>query len=156
MAFKYYWEDLTPGETVDIGTYTMREDEIITFAKQFDPQPFHIDTEKAKDSIFGGLIASGWHTCGIAMRLMCDSYLNDTASMGSPGLEEIRWLKPVRPGDTLRATRTIEESRPTSKPDRGLVLTRWDMYNQKDEHVLMMRGYGLFGRRPVQPGAVAV
>jgi len=148
MAFKYYWEDLTPGETVDIGSYTMREDEIVAFARQFDPQPFHVDAEKAKESIFGGLIASGWHTCGIAMRLMVDSYLNDTASMGSPGLEEIRWLKPVRPGDTLRATRTIEESRPTSKPDRGLVLTRWDMYNQDGDHVMMMRGYGLFGRRP--------
>jgi acyl dehydratase len=148
MAIKYYWEDLVPGEAVGIGSYTVGADEIITFAKQFDPQPFHVDPEAAKGSIFGGLIASGWHTCGIAMRLMCDAYLNETASLGSPGLEEIRWLKPVRPGDTLRGTRTIEESRPTSKPDRGLVLTRWDMYNQKDEHVLMMRGYGLFGRRP--------
>jgi len=148
MAIKYYWEDLVPGEAVGIGSYTVGESEIITFAKQFDPQPFHVDPEAAKSSIFGGLIASGWHTCGIAMRLMCDAYLNETASLGSPGLEEIRWLKPVRPGDTLRGTRTIEESRPTSKPDRGLVLTRWDMYNQKDEHVLMMRGYGLFGRRP--------
>jgi acyl dehydratase len=147
MAIKYYWEDLVPGEAVGIGSYTVGADEIITFAKQFDPQPFHVDPEAAKGSIFGGLIASGWHTCGIAMRLMCDAYLNETASLGSPGLEEIRWLKPVRPGDTLRGTRTIEESRPTSKPDRGLVLTRWDMYNQKDEHVLMMRGYGLFGRR---------
>jgi len=156
MAFKYYWEDLVPGETVDIGTYTMREDEIIAFAKQFDPQPFHVNPEKAKDSIFGGLIASGWHTCSIAMRLMCDSYLNDTASLGSPGLEEVRWLKPVRPGDVLRATRTIEESRPTSKPDRGLILTRWDMYNQKGEHVMMMRGYGLFGRKPLDGGSVAV
>jgi len=148
MAFKYYWEDLAAGETVEIGSHTITAEEIIAFARQFDPQPFHIDAEKAKDSIYGGLIASGWHTCSIAMRLMCDSYVNQAASMGSPGLEEVRWLKPVRPGDTLRATRTIEESRPTSKPDRGLVLTRWDMYNQKDEHVLMMRGYGLFGRRP--------
>ena len=148
MAFKYYWEDLAAGETVEIGSHTITAEEIVAFARQFDPQPFHIDAEKAKDSIYGGLIASGWHTCSIAMRLMCDSYVNQAASMGSPGLEEVRWLKPVRPGDTLRATRTIEESRPTSKPDRGLVLTRWDMYNQKDEHVLMMRGYGLFGRRP--------
>lgn len=148
MTIKYYWEDLTAGETVEIGSYTITAEEIVAFAKQFDPQPFHIDAEKAKDSIYGGLIASGWHTCSIAMRLMCDSYVNHAASMGSPGMEELRWLKPVRPGDTLRATRTIEESRPTSKPDRGLVLTRWDMYNQKDEHVLMMRGYGLFGRRP--------
>jgi acyl dehydratase len=148
MTIKYYWEDLTAGETVDIGSHTITADEIVAFAKQFDPQPFHVDAEKAKESIYGGLIASGWHTCSIAMRLMCDSYVNQAASMGSPGLEEVRWLKPVRPGDTLRATRTIEESRPTSKPDRGLVLTRWDMYNQKDEHVLMMRGYGLFGRRP--------
>jgi acyl dehydratase len=150
MASKYYWEDLVAGETVDIGSHTITAEEIIGFARQFDPQPFHTDPEKAKDSIYGGLIASGWHTCSIAMRLMCDAYVNHAASMGSPGLEEVRWLKPVRPGDTLRATRTIEESRPTSKPDRGLVLTRWDMYNQKNEHVLMMRGYGLFGRRPAQ------
>lgn len=148
MAFKYYWEDLTVGETIEIGSHSFTEEEILSFAKQFDPQPFHINPEAAKGSIFGGLIASGWHTCSVVMRLMCDAYLNETASLGSPGMEEVQWLKPVRAGDTLRATRTILESRTTSKPDRGLVQARWDAYNQKGEHVLMMRGYGLFGRRP--------
>ena len=81
------------------------------------------------------------------MRIMVDAYVSKAASMGSPGMEEIRWLKPVRPGDTLIIKRTVEEARVTSKPDRGLVLTRWDVYNTRDEHVMMMRGYGLFGRR---------
>ena len=147
MSYRYYWEDLVVGETVSIGEYTFAEADIISFASQFDPQFFHTDPARAKNSIYGGLIASGWHTCSIMMRLMCDTYLAESASMGSPGLAEVRWLKPVRPGDRVRATRTIEESRPTSKPDRGLILTRWDAYNQHGEHVLLMRGYGLFGRR---------
>ncbi len=144
---QYHYEDFKVGETVEIGRHTITQEEIIEFAGKYDPQPFHTDAEAAKQSIYGGLIASGWHTCAIAMRLMVDSYISKTVSMGSPGMEEIRWLKPVRPGDTLIIKRTIEEARVTSKPDRGLVLTRWDIYNQRDEHVTMMRGYGLFGRR---------
>ena len=145
---QYHYEDFKVGETVEIGRHTMTQEEIIEFARKYDPQPFHIDPEAAKDSIYGGLIASGWHTCAVAMRVMVDSYISKTVSMGSPGMEEIRWLKPVRPGDTLIIKRTIEEARATSKPDRGLVLTRWDIYNQREEHVAMMRGYGLFGRTP--------
>ena len=150
MTFKYYFEDFKVGETLEIGRHEIGESEMLEFARQFDPQPFHNDAQKARSTIYGGLIASGWHTCAIAMRVMCDAYLSQSASMGSPGMEEIRWLKPVRPGDTLIFQRTIEEARPTSKPDRGLVLTRWDVYNQRDEHVMMMRGYGLFGVRPVE------
>jgi acyl dehydratase len=138
---------------LEIGRHTITEAEILEFARRYDPQPFHVDAETARSSIYGGLIASGWQTCAIAMRVMCDAYLLDAASMGSPGMEEIRWLKPVRPGDTLIIKRTIEEARPTSKPDRGLVLTRWDISNQRDEHVLMMRGYGLFGHKPLATGA---
>lgn len=148
MTYTYYFEDFVVGETIEIGRYSMTESEILEFASRFDPQPFHVDPEGARSTIYGGLIASGWHTCAIAMRVMVDSYLSQAASLGSPGMEEIRWLKPVRPGDMLRFLRTIEEARPTSKPDRGLVLTRWDVYNQRDEQVMMMRGYSLFGRRP--------
>ena len=144
----FYYEDFKVGETVEIGRHTVTQDEIIDFARKYDPQPFHTDAEAAKDSIYGGLIASGWHTCAIAMRVMVDSYVSKAASMGSPGMEEIRWLKPVRANDTLIVSRTVEEARLTSKPDRGLVLSRTDIYNQRGEHVMMMRGYGLFGRRP--------
>ena len=149
MSIEFFFEDFQVGETVEIGRHTITEAEILAFARQYDPQPFHADPQRARSSIYGGLIASGWQTCAIAMRVMCDAYLLQAASMGSPGMEEIRWLKPVRPDDTLTVKRTIEETRPTSKPDRGLVLTRWDVYNQRDEQVMMMRGYGLFGRRPV-------
>lgn len=153
MPIKFYFEDFPVGETLEIGRHTITESEILEFARRYDPQPFHVNADTARNSIYGGLIASGWQTCAIAMRVMCDAYLLDAASMGSPGMEEIRWLKPVRPGDTLIIKRTIEEARPTSKIDRGLVLTRWDIYNQRDEHVLMMRGYGLFGRKPESAGA---
>lgn len=148
MPVKYFFEDFNVGETVEIGRHAVSEAAILEFGRQYDPQPFHTDPDRARTSIYGGLIASGWQTCSIVMRVMCDAYLSEAASMGSPGMEEIRWLKPVRPGDVLVVMRTIEEARPTSKADRGLVLSRWDVYNQRDEHVMMMRGYGLFGRRP--------
>ena len=149
MPYKYYWEDFQVGETVELGRHTVDREEVIAFAKQFDPQPFHVDEEAAKSSFYGGLIASGWHTCGIVMRMMCDAYLNQSASLGSPGVDSVRWLLPVRPGDTLRATRTILESRASSsKPNMGIVKNRWDVYNQKEEKVMTMEGYGLFARRP--------
>ena len=150
MPVKYFFEDFNVGETVEIGRHAVTEAAILEFGRQYDPQPFHTDPEGARASIYGGLIASGWQTCSIVMRVMCDAYLSEAASMGSPGMEEIRWLKPVRPGDVLVVMRTIEEARPTSKADRGLVLSRWDVYNQRDEHVMMMRGYGLFGRKPAE------
>ena len=150
MPVKYFFEDFNVGETVEIGRHAVTEAAILEFGRQYDPQPFHTDPERARASIYGGLIASGWQTCSIVMRVMCDAYLSEAASMGSPGMEEIRWLKPVRPGDVLVVMRTIEEARPTSKADRGLVLSRWDVYNQRDEHVMMMRGYGLFGRKPAE------
>jgi acyl dehydratase len=148
LAFKYYWEDFKLGERTVLGSKTFTEDEIIGFAKQFDPQVFHVDKELAKQSYFGGIIASGWHTCAIAMRLMCDAYLNESASIGSPGVENIRWLKPVRPGDTLRMERVILESRPSSsKPDIGIVKSRWEAFNQQNEMVMSMEGISMFKRR---------
>lgn len=148
MSYKYYWEDFTVGDRLVLGTKTFSEEEIIRFAKEFDPQPFHVDKERAEKSFFGGIIASGWHTCGVAMRLMCDAYLNESASVGSPGVENIRWLKPVRPGDTLRCERVVLESRPSSsKPDIGIVKSRWEAFNQHNELVMSMEGIGMFLRR---------
>jgi len=148
MAIKYYWEDFTPGRVFETPTRTLSEEDIVRFAREYDPQIFHTDAEAARATPFGGLIASGWQTCGITMRLMCDGYLLETSCAGSPGLEELRWLKPVRPGDTLRLKTTVLESTPSGKqPNRGTVLFRWDTLNQNDEIVLSMRGRQLFLRR---------
>ena len=145
---KYYWEDMHPGDVRDLGTISPTREEIITFASQFDPQPFHLDDEAAKASVFGALCASGWHTCSMAMRLMVTNFLHEAASLGSPGLENVKWLKPVLPGDTLRLQHSIIETRPMSKrPDVGLVRTEWDMFNQDGDKVLHMEGWGMFRRR---------
>lgn len=153
-AHKYYWEDFPVGSVREFGGTTLSAEQIIDFARQFDPQPFHLSEEGGKHSLFGGLCASGWHTCALAMRMMCDAYLLETASLGSPGLENIRWLKPVRPGDTLHVRSVVLEARPLdSKPDVGLVLTRWEMLNQHNEEVMQMEGYGMLRRRHPPPPA---
>ncbi|MEN3363147.1 MAG: hypothetical protein V7606_421 [Burkholderiales bacterium] len=149
--FKIYFEDFKVGNTINAGSRTITEDEIISFAKQYDPQPFHVDKEAAKESIYGGLIASGWQTCGIMMRLVVDGCLHEAATLGSPGIDEIRWLKPVRPGDTLTVTLTTLESRPSvSKPDRGLVVNAWQATNQHGEVAATLKGVGMFLRRPAE------
>jgi acyl dehydratase len=146
-----WWEDFQVGDTSELGTHTFTEAEIIEFARQFDPQPFHTDPVAARNSIYGGLIASGWHTCAVGMRLMCDSYINRTVSMGSPGVDSVRWLRPVRPGDTLTYRRTVLEARPSnSRPEAGLVRSRWEALNQNGEVVLTMEGWGMLGRRPAR------
>ena len=146
--FIYYWEDLQPDQVRDLGSLTVTREEIIAFARQFDPQAFHLDDEAAKASVFGGLCASGWHTCSMAMRLMVTNFLQQAASLGSPGLENVKWKKPVFPGDTLNLKHRIVESRPMSKrPDVGLVRTHWEMFNQHGEQVLHMEGWGMFRRR---------
>ena len=146
-----YWEDFTPGQTDEIGRHTFSEHEMIEFARQFDPQPFHTDPEAAKQSFFGGLIASGWHTCAIAMRLMVQKYIGQAASAGSPGVDNIRWRAPVRPGDTITYRRVILAARPSeSKPDLGLLQTRTEALNQRGEIVMTMEGWGLFRRAPAR------
>jgi len=151
-APKYYWEDFKVGDTASMGEMRVDKDEVIAFAQAYDPQPFHIDEEAAKRSFFSGLIASGWHTCAMVMRMMVDSYLRDSASLGSPGVENVRWLKPVRPGDTIRAQRHVLETRASqSKPGIGIVKSRWEVFNQDGELVMTMEGYGMFERR--NPGA---
>jgi len=148
MSIRYHWEDLQPGQVLDLGSISPTKEEILAFAQQFDPQYFHLDEEAAKASVFGGLCASGWHTCSMAMRLMVTNFLQQSTSLGSPGLENVKWLKPVFPGDVLHLQHQIVESRPMrSRPDVGLVRTNWDMRNQKGEPVLHMEGWGMFRRR---------
>ncbi len=117
-----YFEDYVVGTVHEFGSVTVEEAEVIAFAQRFDPQPFHIDAMAAKQSVFGGLIASGWHTAAMMMGMIVEHYLAQSASLGSPGIDELRWLKPVRPGDTLTARVTVLETRRSrSKPDRGIV-----------------------------------
>jgi acyl dehydratase len=144
-----YLEDFAPGQVRESPPRTLTKDEIVAFARVYDPQPFHIDEDAATRSVFGGLIASGWQTIGVMMRLMWDTFLSETASLGSPGCDEIRWLKPVRPGDALRARFTIIDVVPSrSKPDRGIVRTFTEVLNQHGDVVMTVRGLGMFGRRP--------
>jgi len=146
--FKYWFEDFAVGMRLEVPGPVLTRDSIMEFARRYDPQPFHVDEEAAKQSAYGGLIASGWHTVSLAMRMICDAYLLDAASLGSPGVNEVRWLKPVRPGDAIRLRMTVLEAKPSkSKPDRGTVLHRWEVFNQKDETVMTMEGYGMFRRR---------
>ena len=144
-----YFEDFTPGQVIELGSHTITRGEIIAFAKQFDPQPFHLDDEAAQKTIYGGLIASGWHTGAISMRLLYDGLVKDTVSLGSPGIDELRWVKPVRPGDTLSARVTVLECVPSrSKPERGIMRSAVEMRNQHGEVVVTSKGLSLFGRRP--------
>lgn len=148
---KWYFEDFEPGRTIPVGSRTVGQDEIIAFARQFDPQPFHVNPEAAAQSMFGGIIASGWHTCSMMMRMMVDGFLSEAASLGSPGVDEIRWLKPVRAGDTLNVTTTVLDVRPSSsRPDRGVVHTMWEAKNQNGETVATVKGMGMFLRRTEQ------
>ena len=144
-----YFEDYVPGRIYEFGTITVSEAEIIEFARQFDPQYFHTDPEKAKASRFGGLVASGWHTTALVMRSFVDQFLSHVSSLASPGVDEIRWPNPVRPGDSLRLRVTVLEARPSrTKPDRGVVRNRIEAFNQRDEPVLSMIGISIIGRRP--------
>lgn len=143
-----YWEDFQIGERAELGRHTFTEEEIVEFARRYDPQPFHVDAESAKHSAFGGLIASGWQTCAVGMRLMVEGYISQTVSLGSPGIDSIRWLKPVRPGDTIAYRRIVLESRAsTTRKGVGLVKHRWEALNQRGELVLTMEGWGMFGRK---------
>lgn len=143
-----YWEDLEVGHTYPLGSKTLSEEEIVAFARAFDPQPFHLDRAAAEASMFGGIIASGWHTCSAAMRLLADNFLHPETSLGSPGIDEVRWPKPVRAGDTLTASLTVTGKRASaSKPFMGLVFNEWGAVNQRGEAVVTMKGTNLVRRR---------
>lgn len=148
MAPTLYFEDATPGLRFPLAAHTITEDEIIDFARKFDPQPFHTDVQAAAGSGFGGLVASGWHTAALAMRLVVEGVLADSATFGSPGVDNLRWLIPVRPGDTLTGSMTVLEARPsTTRPDRGLVRTRVEITNQRGDVVCTMDPMVLYRRR---------
>ena len=147
--FRYYWEDFPPGSVWQSASRTLSEPEMIAFAREWDPQRFHIDPQAAKETLYGGIIASAWYTGVVMMRLMCDAYLTDSSCIGSPGVEEWRFVLPVRPGDTLRYRATVLESRPSaSKPDRGVVKFRWELLNQRDEVAVSITGTQFYLRRP--------
>jgi acyl dehydratase len=139
------FEDFEPGQTFELGTYEMTEAEILEFGNRWDPQPFHTDADIGERSPFGGVIASGWHTTAAFMRLYVDGLLRKTHSLGSPGVDEIRWTAPVRPGDVLTGRATVEETRPSSRtPERGTVIVRGELVNQDGVPVLRFLGRGLF------------
>lgn len=144
-----YFEDFVVGLRRELGSRSLSAAQMIAFAREYDPQPFHIDADAAAHSPFGSLIASGWQTCAVTMRILCDSFLLDSASMGSPGVDEVRWTKPVRPGDTLTVFSTVIEARASrSKPDRGVVVSSTEVVNQHGEIVMTMRGMTMLATRP--------
>lgn len=158
MDARLHFEDFPVGETVLLDpVHEVTRDDIVTFASQFDPQDFHLDDEAAKDTLLGGLAASGWHSCAIVMRLMSDGYISRSAGLGSPGLDEVRWLKPVRPGDRLRLRRTcLAARRSASRPDMGICTFLWELLNAADAVVLDMRGQQMFKiRAPLAAGETA-
>jgi acyl dehydratase len=143
-----YFEDYIPGAVYEFGSIAVEEAEIISFAKRFDPQPFHTDPQAAQKSMYGGLIASGWHSASLMMRLIVDHYLSLVASLGSPGVDELRWLKPVRPGDTLSVRVTVTDARRSrSKPDRGILHSYCEMLNQHGEVVMTVKALNLLACR---------
>ena len=150
----YYFEDFSVGQVAEYGPRRVSREEIIAFAAQFDPQPMHLDEEAARHTMLGGLGASGWHTCGIMMRLIADGFLLETASMGSPGIEELRWLQPVRPGDTLTVRATVQAARASqSKPDRGFVNFLYEVFNERGDRMMSLTCPQMILRR--DPGAPA-
>lgn len=145
---QYFWEDMPVGSLRELGSVTVDRDEVLDFASRYDPQPFHLDDDAAAKTPFGRLAASGWHTCAMAMGLMVRNFLSQSSSLGSPGLEQLKWLKPVYPGDTLSLRQRVVEARPmNSRPDVGLVRSHTEMFNQDGEQVLLMDSWGMFRRR---------
>ena len=144
-----FYEDYTAGHVYELGSITVSEPEIIEFARRYDPQYFHVDPAKAAASQFGGIIASGWQTVGLAMRLYVDRYLSHVASLASPGVDEVRWPNPVRPGDTMRVRVTVLDTRVSrSKPDRGIVWTHAEVLNQNNEVVMSIKAMTMIRCRP--------
>ena len=147
-----YFEDYVPGSVYSFGSIAISEEEILEFARRFDPQSIHTDPHLAQQGPFKGLIASGWHTSAVMMRLYADHYVSKVASLASPGVDELRWLQPVRPDDVLSLRTTVLSARVSrSKPDRGLVHTKIEVLNQHGEPVLTMTAMNMFRRRPTSP-----
>lgn len=144
-----YFEAFIPGAVFDAGSFTVTEAEIIEFARRYDPQLFHTDPVAAKSSAFGGLIASGWQTVALTMRQLIDHVFGETTGLGSPGVDELRWLRPVRPGDTLAVRVSVLEAQPSrSKPDRGLIRFKIEAENQNGELAMTLVGLAFIRREP--------
>ncbi|MBV9520586.1 MAG: MaoC family dehydratase [Hyphomicrobiales bacterium] len=155
---KIFFEDFHVGTSGECGPRAVTRDEIVAFAREFDPQPFHLDEEAAKSTFVGELIASGWHTCALMMRIMFDGMIHNSSSMGAPGMEEVKWQKPVRPGDTVTARWNVLETRSSrSRPEMGLVKLRIDLLNQRGETACQQLFWMMAGRREKgfakEPGA---
>ncbi len=150
---KLHWEDFQPGAVAVYGPRLVTREEIVAFAAEFDPQPMHLDEAAASATLLGGLAASGWHTCCLLMRIIADGFVLEASSMGSPGIEELRWLKPLRPGTNIRVRATVLESRPSkSRPDMGLTKFRYEVLDETGACLTSMVSTSLWGRR--EPGAV--
>ena len=140
-----FFEDYKEGQVLQLGPIKVEQEEVIEFARRYDPQFFHTDPERAQESIYGGLIASGWHTASLAMRLLVEGYLSSSSSIGSPGINELRWLQPVFPGDLLRVRLTVLETRIShSSPERGIVTSLVEIFNQKDLCVMSCKPVNFF------------
>ncbi len=149
MTTDRYFEDYPPGAVFAFGSATVEAEEVMAFARRYDPQPMHTDPEAAASGPYGGLIASGWHTAALMMRLIVEHYLSPASSLASPGIDELRWLRPVRPGDVLSVRVTVlEATRSRSKPDRGVVRGVADVLNQDGETVMSMKPINLVRCRP--------
>lgn len=149
---KLHWEDFQPGAVAVYGPRLVTREEIVAFAAEFDPQPMHLDEAAASATLLGGLGASGWHTCCLLMRIIADGFVLDSSSMGSPGIEEVRWLKPLRPGTQIRVRATVLESRPSkSRPDMGLTKFRYEVLDEFGSVLTTMVTTAMLGRR--QPEA---
>jgi len=143
-----FFEDFFDGQEISFGSVTVDRGEILDFARRYDPQSFHVDEEAAARSIYGGIIASGWHTGAMMMRLLCDGLFLRAASMGSPGLDQLRWIRPARPGDTLTLTgRVVSAKASRTKPDRGSVDISYKVHNQHGDLAMTFQAVTIFGRR---------
>ena len=155
-APRLFFEDFVPGSAVTTAGPTVTRDDIVAFAREFDPQPFHIDEAAAKNTFVGGLIASGWHTCALTMRMVADSFILDAAALGAPGIDEVKWVEAVRPGDRLSLRRTVLDTRVSrSRPDMGLVRFLLEVLNQHDKVVMTQSNCIMFMRRDALPRAAA-
>jgi len=151
---KRYWEDFTPGQVIEYGPRRITREEIVAFGKEFDPQPFHLSEEAARGTMLGELCASGWHSCSILMRMSADGFVLNSSSMGAPGVDEVQWLRPIRPNDelTLRATMLAKRTS-NSRPDMGFVNVQLELFNARRERVMSLKAPLMFGRRTPGPSA---
>jgi acyl dehydratase len=145
---RLHWEDFSPGQVTECGSRLITRAEIIAFAAEYDPQPMHLDEAAARATLFGGLVASGWHSCCLLIRMLSDDFLANASFLGSPGLEEVKWLAPIRPGERISARAIVLETRPSrSRPDIGFVKFRFELVNAANEPVMTMILSPMFGRR---------